>query len=398
MDTATQITVDADFEGGSAGEIHLVDGVHEIEPQPEPVPEWFFAALDEHFGGAGVPREYACHVRVASTAAAECDVHLRFHFTRTNGAAYMAPPYWIFRRCRWWPIAAADTAYAEGSHVDLHLRLAPGEAVFVANKPYVGLDEVRDEVAALTEAGPFAVRELGRTAHGRPLLALESTGSASDDTILISATMQPAEPAARPVLAIAHWLSDGSALSRRLLERFRFAFVPLPNPDGTAQGRSCTNGVGEVPMFSFGRLLAGESAPAETRALWDYAAALRPLSYLELHTHYQDLRAHKLNPMAAEWFGDPTRQALLSRVDAALLELNADWRVTPIERSTPLNAAGKFTNLAERFDTLAYCYQIYTITEEATGAHAVSVARTLATALAGPEWASAAPSPKITRG
>jgi hypothetical protein len=102
--------------------------------------------------------------------------------------------------------------------------------------------------------------------------------------------------------------------------------------------------------------------------------------------------------MAAEWFDDEDRKALLGRVDAALLSLNADWRVTPIERSTPLCEAGKFTNLAERLGTLAYCYQVYTITEEATCAHAVSVARTLATALAGPEWEAGGAAPRIVRG
>ena len=164
-----------------------------------------------------------------------------------------------------------------------------------ANKPYAGLRDVRDDMETLASSGLFEVREIGRTAQGRPIQALESRGSASD-AILIGATLQPAEPAARPVLAIAHWLTDGSGLTRRLLERFRFAFVPLPNPDGTAGGRSCTNGVGEVPMFSFGRLLAGEPAPAETRALWEYAEHLQPLSYLELHTHYQDVRAPQAQP------------------------------------------------------------------------------------------------------
>ena len=88
--------------------------------------------------------------------------------------------------------------------------------------------------------------------------------------------------------------------------------------------------------------------------------------------------------MAAEWFADEGRRGLAERVDASLLSLNADWRVTAIERATPLSGAGGFTNLAERFGTLAYCYQIYCVTEEATCAHAVSVARTLAAALAGP--------------
>ena len=151
-------------------------------------------------------------------------------------------------------------------------------------------------------------------------------------------------------------------------------------------------------MFSFGRLLSGEEAPLETRVLWDYAAELRPQSYMEFHTHYQDVRAHKLNPMAAEWFVTDDRRELLTRTDEALLGLNSSWRVTPIERSTPLCEAGKFTNLADRFGTLSYCYQIYTITEEATCAHAVSVARTLATALAGPEWEAEAPAPNVTEG
>jgi hypothetical protein len=396
----SSLHIDADFEGGSAGDIKAgADGVVEVMPQPEQIPAWFFDALNEHFGGAGVPREYACHVRVVNDSEAPEETRLRFRFTATNGASYMAPPYWILRHGRWWPIPAEDTDFVDGSHVDLILRLEPGELVHVANKPYVHGDDVLDEMETLARYGPFNICEVGRSAGDRPIVALESTGFRYDDTILIGATMQPAEPAARPVLAIAHWLTDGSALSQRLLERFRFAFVPLPNPDGAADGRSCTNGVGEVPMFSFGRLLAGEEAPAETRALWDYAAGLRPLSYLEFHTHYQDVREHKLNPMAAEWFAaDVERQQLLRQVDTALLALNQDWRVTPIERATPLCLAGKFANLADRFATLSYCYQIYTITEEATCAHAVSVARTLATALAGPEWAAEAPTPNVTRG
>lgn len=395
----SEIHIEANFEGGSAGDIHQAgDGRWHIHPKPEDMPPWFVEALNEHFGGAGVPREYACHVRVVSHRREPTDVRLRFVFTKTNGSAYMAPPYWILRHGRWWPIANSDTHYVAGAHVDLALGLEPGEVVHVANKPYMHSDDVYDEMRSLAEVGPFKIREIARTAQDRPLLALESTGFSYDETIFFSATMQPAEPAARPVLAIAHWLTDGSALTRRLLERFRFAFLPMPNPDGAANGRSCTNGIGEVPMFSFGRLLAGEPAPLETQALWDYALEVRPLSFMEFHTHFQDMQHHKLNPMAAEWFDDPDRKALLSRVNEALLSINTDWRVTPFEHSTPLSSAGNLANLAERLGTLPYCYQIYTVTEESTSAHAVSVARTLATALAGPEWEAQAPAPNITRG
>ncbi len=400
-DTQRQITIDSEFDTGSAGELQAVDGVYEIAPQAEPVSPWFTAALEEHFGGAGVPREYACHVRITSSASADQRICLRFLFSETNGKSYMDPPYWLLRNGRWSPIAESCTRFVSEQQVELDIDVVAGDVVQIANKPYMRGADVEAEMETLAQIGPFSVEQIGRTARDRPLLALSTTradGSMAPDTILVGATMQPAEPAARPVLAVAHALNDGSALSQRLLDRFRFVLIPLPNPDGTAEGRSCTNGCGQVPMFSFGRLLAGDDdVPLETEALWRHAEALRPAAYIEFHTHYQQSRSHKLNPMGADWF-DPERHAELARVNESLLATNLDWRVTPIERSTPLCEAGKFTNLADRFGTLAYCYQIYTISEQSTAWHAASVTMTLARALAGDEWAAAAPGPSIVPG
>lgn len=42
-----------------------------------------------------------------------------------------------------------------------------------------------------------------------------------------------------------------------------------------------------------GRLIAGQPAPLETRAVWGYMTALRPAAYVEFHTHYQAHTAHK---------------------------------------------------------------------------------------------------------
>ncbi len=396
-DSEAGIRIDADFECGSSGEIRKVGGRSYVaDPQPEPIPEWFYQALQEHFAGAGVPREYACHVRVASSAAESQRLALRFVFTETSGKAYMPPPYWIWRGRRWRPIAAAATHYVENVHVDLEFDIAPGETVYVANKPYVGPTQVAEEMGDLAEIADFyAVREIGRTAQDRPLLVLES--EAREEKIAVSATLQPAEPAARPVLAVAHWLTDGSALTQRLLERFQFCFIPLPNPDGTALGKSVTNSLGEVPMFSFGLEVAGGGAPLETRHLWRYMSALRPTAYMEFHTHYQDVRSHKLNPMALEWFPEGMRERV-ERVEKALLEINADWRVTPLEKSLPLVDSGKFANLTQYFHTLSYCYQIYAISEQATCAHATTAIAALVRALAGPEWLAQQPKSHIERG
>ena len=60
------VRIDADGDCGSAGDICAADGRYLVAPKPEPVPEWFAQALEEHFGGAGVPREYAFCVRVCS--------------------------------------------------------------------------------------------------------------------------------------------------------------------------------------------------------------------------------------------------------------------------------------------------------------------------------------------
>ncbi len=396
-DPESGLTIDADYETGSAGEIRKTGPcAYEAVPLPENVPDWFLEALQVHFQGAGVPREYACAVRVASAASESRPVTLRFVFSKTRGHTYMRPPYWIHRDGRWRPIPDDATAFVQNTHVDLTFDLAPGESVKLANKPYPETGQVAAAMEDLVTASDiFSIRELGRTAQGRPILALET--APRDETIVVGATMQPAEPAARPVLAVAHYLTSRSDLATRLLDRFRFAFLPMPNPDGAAGGRSLTNALGEVPMFSFGRLLVGEPAPVETRAVWACMETLKPSAYVEFHTHYQAHTAHKLNPLSLDWF-PPARHDVVRRVDAALTAINADWRMTPIERGMPLEDTGKFTNLALRFQTLAYCYQIYAITEEATCAHAVEVVATLASALAGPEWAASRKPPRIVRG
>lgn len=209
--------------------------------------------------------------------------------------------------------------------------------------------------------------------------------------------MQPAEPAALVVLAVAHWLADGSDLTQRLRERFQFCFVPLPNPDGSYHGRSVTNNRAEVPMFSFGRYLGGEDAPAETEALWQYAEAARPSGFIDFHTHYQVTRPHKLNPLSLDWFPGEKHDRVKA-TDARLLSVNDSWRVLTIEKNEPLCRARKFVNMAERLGTIAYCYQIYALSEEATRANAIVATRALAEGLAGPDLIAMKPPSSIVKG
>lgn len=395
VDEASALSVTSDFPTGSSGEIRTVGSRRfEVKPKPEPVPDWFFEALQVNFGGAGVPREYAFHVRVS--AEQSTDAALRFVFTETNGAGYMDPPYWIRRSTGgWWPVDDADVVFESRAFCEIRVDLSAGETVYVANKPYVTPDEVDREMGLLARLHGFSLKEIGHTAEGRPIHSLET--EPREERILVNATMQPAEPAARPVLSAAQALTDRSALSHRLRERFQFCFVPMPNPDGSHHGMSVTNGQGEVPMFSFGRHLEGLSAPAETNAFWSYAAELEPTAHIEFHTHYQDTRYHKLNPIALEWFGEDVRERA-AETTAYLLELNDQWRVTELAKDTPIVTAGKFVNLADRLGTIGYCHQIYALTEEATCHQAASAVRQLAMGLAGKAWREEPVEPEIVKG
>lgn len=382
-DSGKDLSITGSFPTGSAGEITREgDGRYSVLPKPEPVPDWFFEALQVNFGGAGVPREYAFHVRVRSGR--RQTVRLVFPFTQTNGAGYMDPPYWFLREGRWATVADTDVDFVPRDRCEITLRLEAGETVQVANKPYLTPDGVEGELADLARMYPFlTVVEIGRTAEGRPILALET--EPRDESILVNATMQPAEPAARPILDLAHAFGDRSRRIDRLLDRFQFQLIPMPNPDGSFHGRSVTNGRGEVPMFSFGRHLDGEDAPVETAAFWSYAERTRPVGHIEFHTHYQDTRYHKLNPVAAEWFDEQTRPRAKAAYDA-LLSVNDHWRLTALEKSTPIVTAGKFVNLASRLQTVGCCYQVYALTEMATASQVIAATCAFAEGLAGVAW------------
>ena len=198
----------------------------------------------------------------------------------------MDPPYWMCPEGKSWrPVDDGDVVFEPRENCELSLDLKAGVTVSVANKPYVTPEAIEEEMETLSALHPdLSLAEIGVTAEGRRILALET--ATREETILVNATMQPAEPAARPVLAAFYALTDRSALSHRLRERFQFCFVPMPNPDGSYHGMSCTNGEGEVPMFSFGRHLEGELAPEETTAFWRYAEELKPTRHVEFHTHY----------------------------------------------------------------------------------------------------------------
>jgi hypothetical protein len=283
------VVIDRDFPSAAAGRIDTTDGRHfDIQYEPEPLPDWFAALLDKHFAGRGVPKEYMFHVRVRNEADAPRQITLRFHFSPL-GASYLALPWWMRRDGRW---QHADNVILherdkDYTHIDITLDLRAHECIYVASAPYDDPAAVDARTREAAQLPGWSLREIGRTARERPLLALEANpGEPCEMTLLVSATMQGCEPAWDAIIHAAHaWTLDIADITR-LRERVRLCLLPLTNPDGLAAGRSVTNAVGEVPKFGFGHVAAGRDAPRETQALWDYMAAVRPDVCLEVHAHF----------------------------------------------------------------------------------------------------------------
>jgi hypothetical protein len=286
-DQETGIVVDDAFPCSSAGDIRRVgDDRYEIGFKPEEIPGWFQDLLNELFDGAGVPKEYMAHVRVANTGQSARCVTLRFLLS-PKGKNYMFPPWWIHKGDGWAWVATGDTDMQfEDGYVDLSVTVAPGQSVRVASAPYDTPEGVRDKCIQLADRSPiFSYREIGKSAQGRAIPVLETP--ARPLKLLVDASMQSCEPVSWGILHVAHWLTIPSARARSLLDQVQFSLMPMTNPDGVAEGRSVTNAMGEVPKFGINDLVEGtRPAPRETAALWDYLMEFKPDASLEVHAHF----------------------------------------------------------------------------------------------------------------
>ncbi len=286
VDTDAGIQIDDEFPCSSAGEMRITPGgLYEIGYQPEEIPRWFQDLLDELFAGAGVPKEYMAHVRVRNSGDAARRVKLRFLLSR-KGSNYLYPPWWVWRQDTGWAwMPREDTDYHEHEYMDTSVDVHPGEAVRIASAPYEAPDTVLEKAKRLAEySDVWTCREIGTSAHGRPLPVLESPPR--ELKLLVDATMQSCEPVSWGIMHVAHWLTIPTARAQRLLDKVQFCLMPMLNPDGVFVGHSVTNAVGEVPKFGINNLVEGKGAPMETEALWNYLLDTRPDASIEVHAHF----------------------------------------------------------------------------------------------------------------
>jgi len=200
-----------------------------------------------------------------------------------------------------------------GDVVRITLGLQPEERRMlstVAHYPYSSCcDKLRRLAHAHSEA---ALVEIGESVQGRPILALE-VGNEAGKRAVFTGTLQPGEPSAWAVLAMAEAALAGESW---WLEEYRLCFVPQTNPDGILLGLCNVNALHELAAFGFGEGSAAEEAPREVRVLWEYLASRPPVVYVDFH--FLRLPNH---PMPKAYFLSPDIYRSRKRAGAAI-ELN----------------------------------------------------------------------------
>ena len=190
---------------------------------------------------------------------------------------------WLLRGNCWERHPLAPDAPAGG--VRLRVELRAGEVVAFSRMrpyPYSAVTAKVKELAEHAEAGAF---NLGSTAEGREILALQ-VGNGEQQVLLLGG-QHPAEfGGTQAVLGIADWLLSRLPEARELRARYRFTLVPILNPDGNVLGRCGYNAQGEDLYRAFTGATEGVLPKArEAACLWQWIQTQRPWLSLNFHSY-----------------------------------------------------------------------------------------------------------------
>lgn len=223
-----------------------------------------------------------------------------------------------------WTEVPRDRQDNRGEIVRLLVPLKSGERKVLSSVAHVPYSWCSDRLAALAEEHGDMARlvQIGLSAEGRPIYALETGPQSARPRAVFTGTLQPGEPAAWGVLAMAEaYLRDEEF--RRYRESAAVDFVPQPNPDGIVRGLCNVNAEGRLTCFEFEEVANGWAAATETRLLWEYLAA-RPPSLLA-DFHFLTLPNHPFcKPYAFDFslYKDPARAAAAERMLGRLCDLS----------------------------------------------------------------------------
>ena len=142
--------------------------------------------------------------------------------------------------------------------------------------PFYNYTRLRQFAGAL-DPRLFDVIVLGPSLHGREIVAVEA-GRKDRRPLVVMTRAHPYESIGSFMAeGMISWLARDSSDARALMDHHRFAFIPMPNPDGVAEG-ACKRTAGGLDIN-----LAAGSADPEGCALRAYHARVRPAATFDIH-------------------------------------------------------------------------------------------------------------------
>ena len=132
-------------------------------------------------------------------------------------------------------------------------------------------------LAGALGADALRVRSIGRSLRGRDILAIEA-GPADARPLVLQARAHPYESVGSFLLdGMVRWLDAGSPEARALVMGRRVVLLPMPNPDGVAEG-TCKRTLGGLDLNE-----AAASDEPEGVALTAFYREVRPRSTFDIH-------------------------------------------------------------------------------------------------------------------
>lgn len=234
---------------------------------------------------------------------------------------------------RWVPYHA----WLQGSRVSARIPVPPGRSRLAMHPPY---DHKR--FLGLLEAlrnHPVEIHSIGRSLHGRDIFVVES-GDPSARPFVVMARVHPYESIASYLIeGMLRWIAPGGDEVAALLANRRLLFIPMPNPDGVAEG-TCKRTVGGM---NFATELSFTDAP-EAVAVREYLEGEKPRAVFDLHGWMYNRHDFSTDD---ETRGTNFRKRLLDRT--RLFDRPIDMAVGPVPRFGGANHIGGY--LAQKMGT-----------------------------------------------
>jgi hypothetical protein len=166
-------------------------------------------------------------------------------------------------------------AAIDGTRTDVTLAVPPGTSHLSLHPPFTVGD--RDRMVGELDGNAFLVDSAGKSLHGRDITVVEA-GAEDARPLLVMVRVHPYESIGSYMMqGMLQWLNEGGEEAAVLLASHRFAFVPMPNPDGVAEGL-CKRTVGGLDVNG-----AALSDEPEGKALAAYFRGVSPQATFDIH-------------------------------------------------------------------------------------------------------------------